>query len=330
MKPESDEARTDALAERAERDAIARTYREASDQVDQRPDPRVRAAVLAAAARAVDAKPRDAARTVATHPFAARRWPLSAAALVVVSIMTGLVVTRGWWERPDLVDASSQPRERAPETPQSPAQTTPALDASPAPDTSQAPVASESDVRSDPIAKPGTARREPVAKPNDARRLAAGVASPKADRMKTREAPAAPAFAPAPAPGIADTAASSAAPDKAAKKSEESSSNAAVAVASSSVASPAPAPVQRAASRMAETRAETRGYLHAYERAGSRADEEAERQAEATSPKAWIDRIVKLREAGEDDNADREVARFKLRYPNFTIPREALRAIGTR
>ena len=48
------------------------------------------------------------------------------------------------------------------------------------------------------------------------------------------------------------------------------------------------------------------------------------------SPEAWTERIVKLREAGNDDEADREVTRLKRRYPSFAIPREALRATGTR
>ncbi len=317
MKPESNQARD----ERAAQAALARAYREASNAADEPPDPRVRAAVLAAAARAVDAKPHDAARRAAAHPFATRRWPLSAAALLVVSIMTGLVVTRGWWERPDLVDANQQRQERvqervqesAQEAARAPAPTAPAQDAPQPP----APSASVSNAPSDLAANPGTARSEPKAKLNDARRRTSGVASPKASGDEAREASA------TPAPDGADATASG----MTAKKSEEFSSNAAAVAASaaastaastSTTASAAPAPAQRSLSRIAQLR----GNL--------RADETTGTPAEPASPEAWIERIVKLREAGEDDQADREVARLKLRYPGFTIPREALRPIGTR
>ena len=305
MKPESNQARD----ERAAQEALARAYREASNAADESPDPRVRAAVLAAAARAVDAKPHDAARRAATHPFATRRWPLSAAALLVVSIMTGLVVTRGWWERLDLVDANQQRQERAQESAQeaarAPAPTAPAQDAPQPPAAS----ASASNAPSDLAANPGNARSEPAAKPHDARRRTPGIASPKASGIESREAPV------TPAPDAADATLSS----MTAKKSEEFSSNAAAASAAAPpTVSAAPAAAQRSLSRIAQLRG------------NQRADETTGTPAEPASAEAWIDRIVRLREAGEDDQADREVARLRLRHPSFTIPREALRAMGTR
>ena len=88
-------------------DTIAGAHRAAAQALDERPDPRVRTAVLAAAARAVDAKPHDAKQPARTTPFGSRRWGWSLAAVLVVSVMTGVVATRGWRERPDLIDGSA-------------------------------------------------------------------------------------------------------------------------------------------------------------------------------------------------------------------------------
>ena len=342
MKPESNEESSEVRAERNGREAITRAYREASNATDERPDPRVRAAVLAAAARAVNAKPRDAARTVTTYPFAARRWPLSAAALVVVSIMTGLVVTRGWWERPDLVDAS-QPQQEKDRGASLATSRTPPQDVSREAPEGVSQSASQSASQSPPQA-PSQRPRAPfrnaapassnapselAAKTIDARRSTARAASPRVDDVFKRNAPALASS------DMADASSASAARQKA----EASSTNTAVAVAGSPAApadvappavpaalvTPAAAPAapnvaQRAVSRLAGAR----GNL--------RAESESQIQShdDAASPEAWIERIVKLREAGQDNEASRELARFKRRYPNFTIPREALHAIGTR
>ena len=318
MKPESNESRD----ERNEREAIARAYREASDAVDERPDPHVRAAVLATAARAVDAKPHDAARPAATHPFAARRWPLSLAALLVVSIMTGLVVTHGWWERPDLVDANHERRE----TPQASAEARADAPAkAPAQASVQAVAPSISATQSagmigsqDIDANQGRrATREPDTKSAGSPRRAPRVASPEIDAKVAREAPT--AIAPDLAAGISSGITS--------KKSEMPATNSAPAASAL-----APAPAQRSFSQSPEMQAGM--HVDTPADAGARMDARAkarsESQVEIASPEAWVERIVKLREAGDDDEADREVARLKQRYPTFTIPREALRPLGTR
>ncbi|MGI9026738.1 MAG: hypothetical protein ACR2GP_14385 [Burkholderiaceae bacterium] len=294
MKPEADE--------RSEREMIEHVYREVSDALAERPDPRVRAAVLAAAARAVGAKPHDAARLAGSHPFAARRWPLSAAALLVVSIMTGLVATHGWWERPDLVDAN----QARPEATQAPAQ-------APAQAPSQAVVPSTSDTQgagaigpADSGADKGrSANREPEPRSSSLRRRAPNIAAAGPNDSVARNAPS------ATAPDLAGEISSG--PTR--QKAEASASNAAplpAAPATSTAITP------RALSRSTEGQAEAR------EKPG------ASSRAELESPEAWSDHIVKLREAGNDEEADREVARLKQRYPNFAIPREALRAMGTR
>lgn len=40
----------------------------------------------------------------------------------------------------------------------------------------------------------------------------------------------------------------------------------------------------------------------------------------AESPEQWLVRIARLRELGRDEEADRELARFRERYPDYRIP----------
>ena len=87
--------RIDAIESGPDDVSVRAAYRHAADRVDGPPDARVRATVLAAARRAV-ATPRHG-----PPPFAARRWPLSLAAVLVVSVLTGLVVVRVADEAPD-------------------------------------------------------------------------------------------------------------------------------------------------------------------------------------------------------------------------------------
>jgi hypothetical protein len=47
-------------------------------------------------------------------------------------------------------------------------------------------------------------------------------------------------------------------------------------------------------------------------------------------PPRWIQRIIALRDAGYDADADRELARLRERYPSLEIPPNALRRAGTR
>jgi hypothetical protein len=90
-------------------DATARRYREASAALEERPSAATRAAILAAAARQVDARPRpaDAPRTV-RRP----RWPLAAAAAVLLSTLAVMMANRTGQEMPSF----TAPAERAPES----------------------------------------------------------------------------------------------------------------------------------------------------------------------------------------------------------------------
>jgi hypothetical protein len=78
-------------------DATLRRYREASAALDERPSEAARAAVLAAAARQVNARPMSAD---APRPVARRRWPLAVAATVLLSTLAALVATHTEQEMP--------------------------------------------------------------------------------------------------------------------------------------------------------------------------------------------------------------------------------------
>ena len=89
-------------------DAPARRYREASAALDERPSASTRAAILAAAARQVEARPRPAdAPRIVRRP----RWPLAAAAAVLLSTLAVMMANRTEQEMPSF----TAPAERAPE-----------------------------------------------------------------------------------------------------------------------------------------------------------------------------------------------------------------------
>jgi len=90
-------------------DAPARRYREASATLDERPSAATRAAILAAAARQVEARPRPAdAPRIVRRP----RWPLAAAAAVLLSTLAVMMANRSEQEMPSF----TAPAERAPES----------------------------------------------------------------------------------------------------------------------------------------------------------------------------------------------------------------------
>jgi hypothetical protein len=43
-----------------------------------------------------------------------------------------------------------------------------------------------------------------------------------------------------------------------------------------------------------------------------------------------MERIIALRDAGRDEDADRELARLRARYPEMKVPPNALSRSGTR
>lgn len=88
----------------------------------------------------------------------------------------------------------------------------------------------------------------------------------------------------------------------------------------------AAAPATGDAVASAEARSERRA--EGGERVGVRAARESAPTASAANepePAQWVERIVALRAAGRDDEADRELKRFRERHPQFKLPAAALR-----
>ena len=83
---------------------LERRYRAASEVLDERPAASTRAAILAAAAREVGARPLDAAA-----PHFRPRWPLAAAAAVLLSTLAVVLATRTGDEMPQF---SAAPESR--------------------------------------------------------------------------------------------------------------------------------------------------------------------------------------------------------------------------
>ena len=48
-------------------------------------------------------------------------------------------------------------------------------------------------------------------------------------------------------------------------------------------------------------------------------------QAQAETPERWLERIVRLRTEGRNDEAEKELAEFRKRYPDYKVPDAALR-----
>ncbi|HUN93684.1 MAG TPA: hypothetical protein VMU33_16670 [Burkholderiaceae bacterium] len=275
--------------------AAANRLRRADDALDARPSARVRADVLAAAAAGKDALPAATWPPNASPPSAARggvsarhlpprwRWSIGAAA----SFLAGALALRL------AVDVRDRDLGRAPA-----ARSAAAEDVAPPAGTGASAAASAAPAPGAPPS-PAAAPRIPSTS-GPARRSVATPAIPAAPGEPA--SPRAPAVAEAPAP----TAAAADAPRS---------------------APPAPTPLTRAAAASpvppgVEDRSEAASAAGAAA-AKARIGPVSGAHREDEDPDAWIARIVALRRDGRDAEADREVARFRARYPAFEIPRAA-------
>jgi hypothetical protein len=106
-------------------DEPARRYREASAALDERPSAATRAAILAAAARQVEARPRPAdAAPIARRP----RWPLAAAAAVLLSTLAVMMANRTGQEMPSFTAPAERAQESVAVAPAPSSAATPASD----------------------------------------------------------------------------------------------------------------------------------------------------------------------------------------------------------
>lgn len=290
-------------------DTLRRAHREASDQLGDGPDAGVRAAVLAAAARGVDARPQLASTssTAASEhrPFRSRRWPMSAAVLLVVSVMTGLVATQVMRDGPEHVTtiASSQPAK--PEAAaRKPAVAEPPSVASADTDTRAAPPA---------VAPAALPPAPSQAKRAIARNESRVGTAPETTERAAESAPAVATPSPSRSPFVAAPPAAPAPPPQEALAKAETSADA---VSRAADARTAPGAARAGPSSSPDATTAMRARIG--------------RVAEPATPEAWIERIVKLRADGDDAEADRELDALRRRYPGFIIPAKALATGGTR
>lgn len=310
-------------------DASTRRYREASAALDERPSAATRAAILAAAARHVEAKPRAADAPRAAHR---RRWPLATAAAVLLSTLAVMLAQRTEQEMPTFMAPAERAQERVAVAPAEPA---PATDRAtgesqtppPAPPASASPPqpSAKNEVRADSRAgalEPGArtkksapagaaddpesaASRAPESR-DEAHEIPAGApksraqAAPEPETASSearRAFPAAPAAAPPP-PAV-----------------EKPTAESGAAGSASDAAKAAPSPAYRAARKEVAP-------------AGAPAAQGAVRQETQRdvelSAQDWLDRIVKLRGEGRHADADADLKRFRERYPGVRVPTAAL------
>jgi hypothetical protein len=294
-------------------DAPARRYRQASATLDERPSAATRAAILAAAARQVEARPRsaDAPRVVRRT-----RWPLAAAAAVLLSTLAVMMANRTGQEMPTF----TVPAERAPE----------AIAVAPAPPV--AATATRSPDSAAPLpAPPMAAAPAPVAKRStnsNAREERSSVPAMTAERMEAQRSDvASPAVAARSTERAPEVASAQARQDLPAAPPAASPAPPPAAPLARSTPAPAAAGALPAPEVAAEKpAAATTDRASAQERAPAAqgaARLEAARDFEGSAPK-WLERIAKLRREGRDAEADAELKRFRERYPDVQVSPAAL------
>jgi hypothetical protein len=300
-------------------DRSVRGYRAATDTLDERPSAATRAAILAAAARQVQAAPRDAREPIAAPRVTPRkRWPYAAAAAVLLSSLAVMIATRTEREMPTFTTPTERVAENA-------AQAKPVP--SPEPPLSAAPPPASQKIASTQASVPARAENQAKADPSRAG------ATISADEAKV--APAAEARAKEEVAVLRDTPAPAAAPPP-------SASVDAVAAPPAQLAKRQAAPAVEATERRRNESADMASAERSAVRPAPAAPPAAglgaatgsvSAEADASKPSAaseWLERIIKLRRAGRHDEADLEVKRFRESYPQVTVPTEALPATGTR
>jgi len=300
-------------------DRCVRGYRAATDTLDERPSAATRAAILAAAARQVQAAPRDAREPIAAPRVSPRkRWPYAAAAAVLLSSLAVMMATRTEREMPTF----TAPTERVPEN-AAPAKPVP----SPEPPLPAAAPPASQEIASTQASVPARAEKQAKA---DSSRAGATIAA-----GEVKVAPAAEARAKEEVAVLRDTPAPAAAPPP-------SASVDAVAALPAQLAKRQAAPAGEATERRRNESADMASAERSAVRPAPAAPPAAglgaatgsvSAEADASKPSAaseWLERIIKLRRAGRHDEADLELKRFRESYPQVTVPAEALPTTGTR
>lgn len=300
-------------------DRSVRGYRTATDTLDERPSAATRAAILAAAARQVQAAPRDAREPIAAPRVTPRkRWPYAAAAAVLLSSLAVMMATRTEREMPTFTAPTERVAENA-----APAKPVPSSE----PPRSAAPPPATQEIASTQASVPARAEKQAKADPS---RAGATIAAGEA-----KVAPVAEARAKEEVAVLRDTPAPAAAPPP-------SASVDAVAALPAQLAKRQAAPAGEATERRRNESADMASAERSAVRPAPAAPPAAglgaatgsvSAEADASKPSAaseWLERIIKLRRAGRHDEADLELKRFRESYPQVTVPAEALPTTGTR
>lgn len=341
---------------------LDRGYRAANDALDERPSAATRAAILAAAARQVQAGPRDAkAPRIASRFGTTLRWPMAAAATVLLSTLAVMMAVRTEHEMPSF----SPPAEIEPRA-------TTAPDASSA-TSSSARQSAPAGTDAGGLAAPSTAMNADSAAPAlEHKRALAKEGAVAAPPIAVPPARTAPGSAPTSPPSARDQAAASDQADaKVAAAAEGARAKEEVAAQFSPAMPPAPSPAREAsrsnestpaatvpAAPMPQGKADAALPTDAESRRNGRADSTGpalSRLRQAPAPagalgagvassrsevdvpidgtlraEEWLEKIIKLRKTGRHDEADAELKRFRERHPQVQVPAEALPATGTR
>lgn len=303
-----------------------RRYREASRELDERPSTGTRAAILAAAAREVGARPVDSGAAPVVRPRL--HWPWAAAAAVMLSTLALMMATRTEQEQPTFTAPAAPPAEVAR---QRTAEPQPLVEATPPVAQAAPPVAATAPEPAHDAQRANVAPRSTQPLRKEKRELAAApepaaVARAKTEPMAEADAssagarivePAAraPAAAPAPPPPLSTSPPMT---------SEESASGAIGGLRSSE---------PRAAKEQRDAREERQRRQDAVAGTAKTVQKPAADENEATieqRPEDWLQKIVRLRAAGRHDEADAELKRFRERYPQWPVPAAALAPAATR
>jgi hypothetical protein len=316
-------------------DPSLEAYRAASGALDEQPSAAARAAILAAAAREVQAKPLDAASPLALAPIGEEHIEVEAPQTPQDNVRS--------LPHPAAPASVRRPRPAAAATADNVREFPAARRRSRWPLAAAASVlvaslavmlAGRSEKDTAPSLQPPA---EVVARAPAAEPPAASVAPTPAVAAPSASASAEPAPAPmpqgTPAPATLPAPSPSRSVEPPAATTNEKRTEAAELAAApppavaarseaAAAADAAGAPVAQRAAQSAESPA-------AAARAPLGAAASAPR-AKSDLPDDWIARIIELRRAGRDDEAEAELRRFRERYPHIPVPASALPRTGTR
>ena len=315
---------------------VRRDYRAATDAVDERPSAATRAAILAAAAREVNSRPQSELK--ARRPAGAR-WPMAAAAAVLLSTLAGLLAVRTEREMPSFSED--------PQSMQAPAVTSVAPAVA---DSAVPPPHSQTVPAAPPLARESTriGELQRVPSPPVATNRAARSDAPAQHQRSTPAAKPAEAQVARDERGRSEKSAAEAAADSRAKIVKEEAAPAPEAPSAGLRAAPepfrtAPAPATPAApstqekkdnvAALSKARQQTPAASNASGAIGGAASSTPASEADMTSlprPDEWLEKIVRLRRSGQHGEADAELKQFRERYPQVQVPPEALGPSGTR